>query len=246
MKINLAGICIGGRKTRTAVRSLFFRRSNYSQAITSSLITVRALCLGLILVVFFAGRLSADEIFTYTMDTSAGTPRIRDSLHVNIGVLPAGGNSISLFDFQWTTNDVGTTYTASEDNSENFNPFVATVTNGISDTIQLRYGLSTNTYYNGTMSSPEPFFFYGSTSDPRIDLAGQCIIESISVTLNALSFETPGRDPNGNGIWTDCAYTYTLSIDGVAVPVPEPSTIGLVGLGLISIWGIRRKVLCHR
>lgn len=54
-------------------------------------------------------------------------------------------------------------------------------------------------------------------------------IDMISLKVNYLTLNSPGRNPNRDGIWTDRSFDLIYSFHGE--PVPEPSSLILLGLG---------------
>ena len=52
-------------------------------------------------------------------------------------------------------------------------------------------------------------------------------IQSISFQIDSLSIQSPGSNPNNNGIWTDMSGQVSLMI--YATPTPEPTTLSLLG-----------------
>ena len=113
---------------------------------------------------------------------------------------------------------IGATLHITEDMDTDF-PFMSSLlTNGINDL--LCFGA--------------PGHIYGvydyELADGNNDFQGYDIT-SISLTVNDLTFESPGSNPNGDGIWTDYTYDVTFEIWGV----PEPSTLFLLGLGAVML-----------
>jgi hypothetical protein len=62
-------------------------------------------------------------------------------------------------------------------------------------------------------------------------------IDSIALRLDLLDISSPGINPNGNGIWTDCSYSGQISVN--YEPVPEPATTVLTAIFalLLGIFG---------
>jgi len=67
----------------------------------------------------------------------------------------------------------------------------------------------------------------------QVDFFGYDITR-IGLTVHYLTFDTPGSNPNGDGIWTDYSYEVSTSFYGI----PEPSTLLLLCLGGVIV---RRK-----
>lgn len=66
-------------------------------------------------------------------------------------------------------------------------------------------------------------------------------VEALGLRINSLTIESPGADPNGDGVWTDSTWNVTLNVYGQQ-PVPEPTTMLLVGSGLLGMAAFRRKL----
>ena len=69
------------------------------------------------------------------------------------------------------------------------------------------------------MSALRLFHFFGDSSGANgIDFK-DFTIQCISLRINSLTLDTPGQDPNGNGIWTDYSINYSLLVKGVPAVV---------------------------
>jgi len=135
-----------------------------------------------------------------------------------------GGTSI-------TSADVGRTFTVTQDTDPNFNNFAALLTDGKPDKVTLSLG-SGSLDRAGLFLSKSGRLFGGDT-----DLFGNTI-NSVSLRLNSLTLDTPGTNPNNDGIWTDFSFDGTVTVDGQpvatppATPVPEPtSALSVLALG---------------
>ncbi len=125
-----------------------------------------------------------------------------------------------------TAADVGIPYTVTSANNLNFDEITSLLTNGVSDTVffgvtSLDTGVATGVF--------ESAF----TFDDATDFKGS-LIDSLTITVNSFEADIPGRDPNGDGIWTDYTAEYSLSVKGK--PVPEPAN--LLGLGAAVGFGV--------
>jgi len=106
------------------------------------------------------------------------------------------------------------------DNPELF----SNLTNGLSDNIRLMNTTPAgggNNYY-----APESSFFsVYPTEWNGIDFQGYHI-DNMSLTVNSITFNSPGSDPNHNGQWTDYSINTTLTVNGSVAP--EPTTLQLI------------------
>ena len=134
-----------------------------------------------------------------------------------------------VFDLILSEDDVGKTFMVSS--GTEFDEAVALMTNGVDD-IVIEFGLLA-----GEVNLESITFFGDPTGASGIDFAGSTI-ESISLTVNNLTFNTPGSDPNGDGIWTEVDFNSTVRVNGV---VPIPAAIWLFGTGLIGLIGLARR-----
>lgn len=76
-------------------------------------------------------------------------------------------------------------------------------------------------------------------TDPQhrgVDLSGY-EIESVTRTMTVM-LDSPGSDPNGNGIWTDFEVNTVFEIHGT---IPEPSSLVVLALGNAAAFVRRRR-----
>lgn len=100
------------------------------------------------------------------------------------------------------------------------------LTNGIDQELTVWVG-------NGGTGSLESFWFDDWDFDAP-DLA-EFDISRIEVFVNAMTFDSPGSDPNGDGNWTD--YTYSVTFNFYEVPGP-----GVLALFALAVpYGLRRR-----
>ena len=135
-----------------------------------------------------------------------------------------------LFDqIAFGTNDVGRTFTiASSLDDPDFNFVANALTNGVDQRFVFFLGGSNNV---GIVSgSLESQLFAGVGTGP--DLTGYQV-QSFGLQINSATFQSPGQDPNHNGIWTDFSEQVTLNIYGSRVSEPSPFWLVLVGSGVL-------------
>lgn len=141
-----------------------------------------------------------------------------------------------------TEDSIGQIYTATPDNDPGFNLFAAEITDNINNRIGTA-GMRGSGGGSYGMSSPEAIFFFGYPPPAdRVDFNGYNI-SSISLQIDNISFESPGEDTNRDGNWTQGRLNATLLIEGELAPnpIPEPSTMLLLGSGLVGLVAFRKK-----
>ncbi len=119
--------------------------------------------------------------------------------------------------------DVGSTFVASSSSDPDFTRFVSIFTNGTDD------GLSFYAGFGGGFSFGEARLessWLGDQVTEEPDLSGY-VIEQITLTVNSLALDSPGTNPNRDGIWTDISADCTFTFYGI----PEPSPLILLALG---------------
>jgi hypothetical protein len=138
-------------------------------------------------------------------------------------VATAPGKSVRLFEVPVTSADVGTTFHVTAATDSDFNDAAASLTNGI-DAFH-GYGLQFADGFWGTQSVTEGELFHNNLDfpSPNPDLQGFRLTR-ISARLDTLHVSaTPTT--------RDVSFTGVLSFDGSpSSPVPEPSTLVLVGM----------------
>jgi len=154
-------------------------------------------------------------------------------------------SSPRIFDqFRFGPAVVGSVFSVDASSGAGYSAFVASATDGILERVYSE-GMVTTPPGSpigglGIGQSPlESAFFVGVPPGGNgIDLQG-FTIDRIDLRFNQLVFNTPGTDPNHNGIWTDFSYDATITFIGV---VPEPSAAAILGSGfLVMIWRRRAK-----
>ena len=94
--------------------------------------------------------------------------------------------------------DAGRELEANAQNDADFQRVVAVLTNGQVDNVTYRFGGVTN----GSVGSDEPNLIESVQGPGGTDLA-DFEIELVTFEVTKLDIDTPGRDLNGNGTWTD-------------------------------------------
>ena len=127
-----------------------------------------------------------------------------------------------------SSSDVGEEFFA----TAGFDKFVEYLTNGSNDSLMFWVkfppggGAGMGLWESAFGASPD---FQGYT------------VTAIGLTINSLTFESPGRNPSGDGNWTDCSYNVTFKIYGpspVAIdikPGSDPNAINLTSKGSVPV-----------
>ena len=178
---------------------------------------------------------NALPIGSFDTNVRMGSSASFDQIHYTLefgGDFWFGSPGGTVFDLILSTNDVGKTYTVAS--GTEFAETVGYLTNGLND--QIAYDVSGYPNGGGAGSgSNEAYSFFGDyTGAHGIDFAGYTI-NSISLMVNNLNFNTPGDNPNRDGLWTDVIFDARVTVDGSIASVPEPGTFVLLTLGLACI-----------
>ena len=121
-----------------------------------------------------------------------------------------------------------------------FTQFVAMLTDGLND--RLYFWLHTDRVpglivsWVGPAAGGWESSVFAASSLNGIDLAGHTVT-ALNFHVESFDLDIPGRDPNGDGIWTDCTVKATMTV------VPEPATMALLAGGLAALMLKRR---CRR
>jgi hypothetical protein len=118
--------------------------------------------------------------------------------------------------------DVGDTFFSDAESDPGFMSVVDYLTNGQLDCFGIEF-------LGGGHSLPEDTLT-DAAGIPQCDFYGYDITR-IGLTVHDLTFDTPGSNPNGDGIWTDYSYEVSTSFYGI----PEPSTLLLLALGAVMV-----------
>ncbi len=180
----------------------------------------------------------AGQICSLSLTTGTGSPGVYSSAVISFGDFDSWiemGSVPMLFDdVARTAADAGATLTATSADPH-FAPVVQRLTNGVHGDIYFGFG-------GNLLGDAEnvTFLAAGYTPPNDIDLQG-FTIDTITLTINTLSFNSPGSNPNGDGNWTNASYACTVRIYGAAAAVPEPATMILLGTGALGVFGCARR-----
>jgi hypothetical protein len=97
-----------------------------------------------------------------------------------------------------------------------FQNFVAKITNGTSDLVMQGTRVGSGGWVN---FNAEPIFFGSQVGAGGVDLSGY-VIQRIGLRVDALTIDTPGTDPNDDGIWTDVSLRGAFLFEA-ALPVSK-------------------------
>ncbi len=130
--------------------------------------------------------------------------------------------------------DVGTTFQLTAANTIGWSNFTAKLTDGVDEYIF-------NTLANhGSGAIPESLVFGLLSGASGPDLAGYSITR-LDLALSSFSIQSPGQNPNGDGVWTDFSFGGTLAVYGVS-PVPEPAFYSpFAGILACGYWIVNRR-----
>jgi len=145
-----------------------------------------------------------------------------------------GHESAKLFsDISLSTSDVGSTITASA-GTPGFSTFASLLSNGQNQFVSFPTGPSIYSIKN------ESSWFLDAS--PAVDLQG-FVLNQINYTITGWYYDSPGRDPNHNGFWTDTYYGYRITFEGYQIPEPNTgSLMVLMMCGLATADRRRRHV----
>ncbi len=66
-------------------------------------------------------------------------------------------------------------------------------------------------------------------------------ISSVEISVLAAHFDSPGEDPNGDGVWTDYGAAVRFDVFGPGRNVPEAGTLGMLAFGLLLVRLLRQR-----
>jgi hypothetical protein len=93
-----------------------------------------------------------------------------------------------------------------------FDNIVSEITNGVSGLIEVEDRASTG-IERSIYGASEPQFFGDQVGPTGVDLAGYTI-DRIGFRVDAITIDSPGSDPNGDGIWTDFSLRGAFVFEG--------------------------------
>jgi len=160
---------------------------------------------------------------THGEGSSGGFAAIATEVDFGFGYVLGGVYPIELISWTVSPEDVGDTFHIYDETDPDFDFMASMLTNGANDEIAF-FTLGSAHGWNDYLLAGGDIDFYGYT------------ITSISLTVDFLSLTSPGRNPNGDGIWTDFNYDVTYKVWGV----PEPSTLFPLALGGLVLLRKRR------
>ena len=142
------------------------------------------------------------------------------------GSVPEDRPTTFLFeDFFWTPLDQSGSAIVDESVDPDFALVTSVFTNGLNDRVWTGTFWNPGLFREWTLGvEPESAFFSGT------DLRNYRI-SRIQLTLDRFRMEVPGRDPNGDGRWTELAGEVTFTFYGM--PVPEPGSVSLLLMGFV-------------
>lgn len=148
------------------------------------------------------------EAIVATVDASGagGRAQILDSMSVVISICNSGPRCpISAQEFLYFNvfpSDSGNLLIANTANSSDFADFVARITDGVNGYVFYRVN-------GGGFIAPESSFFGSQVGPNGVDLEGSNI-NLIGLSVETAIVDSPGSDPNGDGVWTDYSLVGSL------------------------------------
>jgi hypothetical protein len=123
------------------------------------------------------------------------------------------GHPLETITFSINVTNVGSTIWI-DATSPTFENFVAQITDGAVDLVE---ELETPDGVTGVLfGAPEPLWFGADVGPSGVDLSGY-EIHRIGVRIDAVSFSSPGSDPNGDGNWTDFTVQGAFIFEGTVI-----------------------------
>ena len=174
------------------------------------------------------GSVNAATIGQYSFTGAGGDRSNSSNLYFGIDYFPPTFPTDSVvpsLEIVFTLADVGTTIVVNNDGS--IDDLVAFMTDGINESFDIRFGVGSL----GGGNMPTEMSAFGTAPD----FAG-FNITGVGLVINSVTLDSPGSDPNGDGIWTDLTHDLVFEVYGNVVPIPAAALLfpsALVFLGLM-------------
>jgi hypothetical protein len=194
-------------------------------------------------------RLLAGPIGSATLTESGGGRVVADRVKLTLAfgsVLQ--GTALPAFEIIVGAADAGRTFSLTA--GPVFEAATRALTDGVDGGVGFFYTFDLGGTFGSGATRPEAVRFFGNTSGVgRVDFAG-FEITSLTFRVDGLALDSPGRDPNRDGVWTDIAVGTTLTVNGhvAATTVPEPATLWLAAAGaaIVPLRAFRTRLMRRR
>ena len=147
------------------------------------------------------------------LDFGFGGRTLADTLAISLKVGALTPEPAFLFKLQATDDLSGSVTTVNAATNPEFADAVSLLVNGVDNLLEFDFVFLPGGAGNG-IDAPESFLFDGGISGEFLpDFAGAQITH-VNIAIDVISIETPGRDPNNDGIWVDSSGSGRLVIMG--------------------------------
>lgn len=199
---------------------------------------MKRLLIALAAMVATSGAANAALIGTYTADGGGGSAAVAEDMLFRIGYYSYPQPAEYFFEENLSGGLVSYELTS----GSAFDSFAAQLTDGVDESVSFDHRLIVGgaPSAGGTRSASESeILIGGATGEDFQDYA----IDRIVMTIVSGMLDTPGSDPNNNGVWTDFSFTVRLDIFGEALvsEVPLPAAAPLFALALAGGAGFLRR-----